>query len=118
METCSFPAVLDSLEAIGSFVLAAAGDAGLDRKATYRLRLAVDEVATNIITHGYEEAAGGQIVVSAVLAGGTLSLTLEDTAVPFDPRDLAVPEQIHEAAADRPVGGLGVFLALRNVDQF
>jgi|SRR5579883_244370 serine/threonine-protein kinase RsbW len=119
METLVLPAVLDSLDAIARFVIDAAGAAGLSRKATYHLRLAVDEVATNIITHGYEEAGdSGDIAISAALSGDALTITLEDSAVPFDPRSLAAPPQLNEPLEERPLGGLGVFLALKNVDGF
>ncbi|HXV96967.1 MAG TPA: ATP-binding protein, partial [Anaerolineae bacterium] len=56
MEALTVPGTLDSLSVIGKYVLTAAATAGLDKKVSYRLRLAVDEIATNIITHGYDEA--------------------------------------------------------------
>src|SRR5439155_1550196 len=46
------PATMDALAEIAAFVLAEADAAGLGRQARYRLRLAVDELATNIIIHG------------------------------------------------------------------
>ncbi len=119
MDTLVLPAVLESLEAIGTYVLEAARLAGLDRKRAYHLRLAVDEVATNIITHGYEEAGGtGDITLLANQSDESLSVSLEDTAVPFDPRGRGEPVQLHEALDERPIGGLGVFIALKNVDGF
>ena len=119
MESLVVPAVLDSLDPIGRAVLDAARAAGLDRKATYRLRLAVDEVATNIITHGYQEAnLTGDITLAVELDSATLTIVLEDEAIPFDPRGEGTPEQIHESLEERPIGGLGVFLALKNVDRF
>src|SRR5581483_98137 len=107
MEALVVPAVLDSLDRIGRAVLDAAREAGLDRKASYRLRLAVDEVATNIITHGYQEAnLTGDIALAVELDGRTLTIALEDEAIPFDPRAEGTPEQIHESLEERPVGGL------------
>lgn len=57
MEPLIVSGTLDSLGAIAQYVMAAAAAAGLDKKTSYNLRLAVDEIATNIVTHGYEEAA-------------------------------------------------------------
>ena len=48
----------------------------------------------------------------------TLTITLEDTAAPFDPRGLPRPEQTELPLEERPIGGLGVFLTMENVDQF
>ena len=44
MKRSTVSATLDSLEAVAEFVMAAAAAAGLDKRASYRLRLAVDEV--------------------------------------------------------------------------
>ena len=119
MKPLVFPGVLESLDPIGKYVLAAAEAAGLDQKATYRLRLAVDEVATNMVVHGYEEAnLTGDVTVRADVDGEALRVTLEDTAPPFDPRAHLQPEHLSKPIEERPIGGLGVFLAMRSVDQF
>ena len=52
MDELRVTATLEVLSSIGAFVMKAAENAGLDRRAAYRLRLAVDEMATNIIVHG------------------------------------------------------------------
>ena len=113
------PGTLDSLSPIADYVLAAARAAGLDVKATYRLRLAVDEIATNVISHGYADAGYvGDVVVRADFDGQVLIVTLEDTAPPFDPFRRPEPDQVDLPLEDRPIGGLGVFLAMRGVDEF
>ena len=68
MKPLRLPATLDSLEQLGEYVIAATAEAELDAKAAYGLRLAVDEIATNIITHGYEEA-GKTGEVAAEISG-------------------------------------------------
>lgn len=119
MDPLSVPSTLDSLDDIGSYVMAAAREAGLEKKAAYRLRLAVDEIATNIIVHGYaENGLRGDVMVQAELDAEALTVRLEDAAVPFDPRSLPIPEHMDDPLADRPMGGLGVYLALRDVDLF
>ena len=87
MEPLTVPGTLDALATIGKYVLAAAAVAGLDNKAAYRLRLAVDEIATNIIAYGYQPMGqDGVIDVRADIDEQTLTITLEDTAPAFDPR--------------------------------
>ena len=110
---------LDSLSAIGHFVTAAAELAGLDKKKAYRLRLAVDEIATNIIVHGYDEAGqSGDVLVIAEVDTDALTIILEDTSPPFDPRNLGRPDHIDKPVEERPIGGLGIYLTLENVDKF
>jgi serine/threonine-protein kinase RsbW len=56
MERLQVPGTVDSLAAISTYVVGAAAAAGLDKQAAYGLRLAVDEIATNAIVHGYQKA--------------------------------------------------------------
>jgi len=117
MDPLTLPATLESLEPLVQYVLSAAAAAGLDRKASYGLRLAVDEIATNIITHGYADAhIDGDVVVNATVGDEQLIITLEDWAPPFDPRGQQNPDHIDKPTDERPIGGLGVFLAFKSVD--
>lgn len=119
MDALTVPATLESLDPIVQYVLAAAAAAGLDRKASYRLRLAVDEIATNIVTHGYAEAhLSGDVVVSADIDDQTLTVILEDWAPRYDPREKEDPDHLGKPLHERPIGGLGVFLVFESVDEF
>jgi serine/threonine-protein kinase RsbW len=119
MKPLTVPGTLASLALVREYVRAAAAAAGLDRKRSYRLELAVDEIATNIVNHGYREAGlSGDVEVRARNTARVLTITLSDTGVPFDPRRLTRPEQIDLPLAERPIGGLGVFLAMENVDEY
>lgn len=121
MKQLCVPATLDALEEIGKYVLDATSQAGLSPKAAYGLRLAVDEIATNIITHGYDEAGGsGDVVVNGELTADTLTIVLEDTGVPFNPLDAELPgeEELSLPLEERAIGGLGIMLVLKGVDSF
>ncbi len=117
----SFPGTLDSLASIRDFVGEAAAAAGLDRKASYRLCLAVDEVATNVVLHGYAEAGRkGPLDVTVEVDEGTITVRLEDDAAPFDPGAHAAPtsDELAKPLEERPIGGLGLMLAAESVDEF
>ncbi len=121
MDPRTVPATLDALEKIRDYVRAAALAAGLEKKASYNLQMAVDEIATNVVTYGYADAGRtGDVTVHAELSPTDLSITLEDSGVPFDPRSADVPEEedLSRPLETRPVGGLGIFLALNTVDEF
>jgi serine/threonine-protein kinase RsbW len=121
MQSLTVPGTLDSLSPIADFVVAAAQQAGLDKKAAYRLRLAVDEIATNIIVHGYEEANHeGDVNLLLDIDDKSLTLTLEDTGVAYDPNQHLIPEAdaLKLPLEQRPTGGLGIYLALQGVDKF
>jgi serine/threonine-protein kinase RsbW len=119
MDPVTVPATLDSLQWIGRYVLEAAARAGLDRSRADRLRLAVDEVATNIITHGAElGTASPTIGLSARLADDALTIALEDSGPAYDPMQLPKPEGLDRPLEERQLGGLGVYLAVSAVDRF
>lgn len=119
MQPLNVPGTLDSLSAIGHYVNEAALAAGLDKKIAYRLRLAIDEIATNIIVHGYQEAGmTGEVLVLSRMDKAALTIVLEDTSAPFDPRNLMRPDHIDKPIEERPIGGLGIYLAMENVDKF
>jgi anti-sigma regulatory factor (Ser/Thr protein kinase) len=121
MEHLTVPGELESLELIAAFVMAQASQVGLDKKATYRLRLAVDEIATNIILYGFKESdLKGDIQVFATTDDTKLEIALEDNAVPFDPLNANQVEvaELQRPLEERQMGGLGVYLAMQGVDQF
>jgi serine/threonine-protein kinase RsbW len=114
-------ASLQVLSAIGAFVLEAANQAGLDRRTAYRLRLAVDEIATNVIVHGrpLEHSGDDEICLQADMDEHTLQITLEDCGPAFNPLEREVPDDhLEQPLEARPIGGLGLFLAIRGVDAF
>jgi serine/threonine-protein kinase RsbW len=69
---------------------------------------AVDEAATNIIVHGYQDEPG-MIDFTAELVGDDLVFTLEDRAPTFDPTTVSEPDLATPPQRRRP-GGMGVHL--------
>lgn len=112
---------LAALQSIGAFVLDAADKAGLERRAAYRLRLAVDELATNVVVHGKPGAHSGddEIRILSEIDDAHLTIVMEDRGPAFNPLEHeGVEDHLEKPIEDRPIGGLGVFLAIRGVDQF
>ncbi len=115
------PGELTSLKAIRDYVMDASAEAGLSELLTNRLRLAVDEIVTNSIVHGYQEAGlEGDIVIKANLDEECLTITVEDTGPYYDPTEHDIPtaEQLGEPLDSRDIGGLGIFLAVNYMDEF
>ena len=103
---------------VADFVGALSQKAELTPRQAYRLRLAVDEIATNVALHGYRDARSGVVDLEGGMDDNRVWVRIEDDAPAFDPRShdpgplLAIPPTRREA------GGLGLYLALRNVDAF
>jgi len=76
---------------------------------------AVDEATTNVIVHGYAGATG-PIDVDVARVGGSIVITIEDQAAPYDPTgapepDLSVPPE------ERRPGGMGIHLMRAALDR-
>ena len=120
MNAVTFPGSLDALSSIRQYVKTVAEAAGLDHSAAYNLILAVDEIATNVIEHGYREAGlKGDISVAAARDNDVLEFRLTDTGKPYDPTEHPETNDIEPSKElqDRLVGGLGIMLAKYGVDD-
>ena len=82
----------------------AANAANEDRIA---LQVSLEEIATNVIVHGYNNTPGHVLVVSMQADDVSLTATVVDDARPYDP--LAHPEVDTTLPGElRPIGGLGI----------
>ena len=123
MEALILPGKLNCLGEIRKYVKSAATEAGLEKKASYKLCLAVDEIATNIITHGYDEVGlSGNICIQAEINEESLSVYIEDTGRHYDPTDPYILEEetltTQKSLEERSIGRLGIFLIYESVDKF
>ncbi len=111
----------DALSAIRQYTSLACRRVALDKQAEYKLILAVDEIAANIFIYGYRDAVpDAEIRIAGQITDGFLAIRLEDRAPAFDPL-----EHLKHASFDletpleeRIPGGLGIKLAIDNVDAF
>lgn len=119
LEPLTIPGRSEMLTQLMDYVAWAAAGAGLSEQVSYRLSLAVDEIATNIVLHGYEGAGRyGNLTIWADTDAQRLRIFLEDTGEHFDPRQVPRPADLDRPLEERKDGGLGIYLALWGVDEF
>jgi serine/threonine-protein kinase RsbW len=106
---------LKNLATIRAFVEEQMLIIGVEEHQSSHLVLAADELATNIILHGYEKRPGS-IEVEVAQQGSDLTITLRDRAPEFDPTGVPEPD-INVPLEQRALGGMGVFLARRASDE-
>ena len=104
------------LAVIRDFVKNHAIAAGASAEEAVDLIQAVDEAATNIIIHGYQEREG-EIEIEIRSHPQTVKVILRDNAPTFDPTKVPQPD-INLPLEKRPIGGLGVHLIRHCVDEF
>jgi serine/threonine-protein kinase RsbW len=102
------------LAAIRAFVAQQAHALGVDAAEIYDLVLAVNEVATNIVIHGYR-GRPGEIEIELRRRGAAIEIQLRDHAPPFDPTHVPAPD-LNLPLHKRPLGGMGVHVTRQIMD--
>jgi serine/threonine-protein kinase RsbW len=91
-------------------------DHALQETTAAQLNLVLDEAITNIISYAYDDAAEHEIIVRISLARGALTAELVDDGRAFDPLQTEPPD-LGAPLVERSVGGLGVHLMRRLMDD-
>jgi anti-sigma regulatory factor (Ser/Thr protein kinase) len=87
----------------------------LATKVMHDLKLAMEEILTNIISHGYMDEGEHKIRVNLSVEPGAVSIYVEDDGLPFNP--LEAPEvDTTKPLEERTVGGLGIHLVRKLMD--
>ena len=81
-----------------------------------RVELAVEEALVNIIRYAYEGQTGDVELRGGIADDQRFVIEILDSGAPFDVCTLPKPD-IHCSIKDRKMGGLGVFLIRRMVDE-
>lgn len=111
----------DTLSQLRAYIAEVGQLAVLDQKTTSRLQIAVDEIATNIITYGYatleQHSIAPFLEVKATLSADSLTVTLVDASPPFDPQTYTTLFDPQQPLEEQKIGGIGIYLANHNVDS-
>ena len=99
-----------ALAAMAEAVEGYAARSGVPPERAMQLVIALDEILTNIVTHG-GLAPGDSIAVTVETSAGGLSAVVEDPGPAFDPLREAPPPVLSGSLAERPIGGLGLHIA-------
>jgi anti-sigma regulatory factor (Ser/Thr protein kinase) len=100
----------DAISALTERVAAFLADAGVDARATHHMSLVLEELLTNVATHGGVSEA--PVSVSLTISPDRVTAEVVDGGAMFDPR----AERNLDGTAgveERPVGGLGLLLVHR-----
>ena len=82
----------------------------------YELKLALEEVVSNIINYGFEDEAEHQIEVQMSIEEESLSFEVTDDGRPFNPLKNTGAD-IEKPFEEWEIGGLGIHLIRRLMDE-
>ena len=111
----TFAASMDTIPDIVGFVSETASAMGVHPKRVMHLELAVEEAAVNICSYAYE-IPPGEVTIRISRETEVVRIELVDVGVPFDPLAADAPD-IKSELENREVGGLGIFLIRRVLDE-
>ncbi|HZT51308.1 MAG TPA: ATP-binding protein [Stellaceae bacterium] len=103
--------------ALGRFLEAFARAHGVEGDDIARFLVALEELVSNLVKYGYDDPGPrGTVAVTLRLADRRLKLEIVDDGRPFDPFAQAPPD-LDAPLEERPVGGLGLHLVRRLMDE-
>jgi len=111
----SIGAELENLGAVRAFVRKACEALGASETVIGDLCLVVDEAVTNVILHGYD-GREGKVELQVRADAGDLVPRIVDDAPAFDAGAVETPH-LEQELAERPFGGMGVYLIRRMTDE-
>ncbi|HJU15925.1 MAG TPA: anti-sigma factor antagonist [Stellaceae bacterium] len=89
---------------------------GVPGDTIFRINLAVDELLTNIVSYGYDDARRHLIRATVGVVGGVVVVRIEDDGAAFDPFARA-PVDTTAGIDDRSPGGLGIHLVKQMIEE-
>lgn len=116
MKNVQFAAKFEYLDEIREFVGGIARAGGFSDKDVYNIQLATDEAASNIIEHAYEKIPTGILELSCGMRDDLITIILIDHGESFDPSEIPLPD-LKADLSDRKIGGLGIFLMRKLMDE-
>lgn len=107
--TVRLPADLREIERLNRLIRQFGDLHEVPSRVLYAVNLALDEVVTNVVRHGFEDAKDQEVVACIVAKPAEVTTEVSDSGREFDP--LAVPPPNLDAPlSERTLGGLGIHL--------
>ncbi len=116
MKTITMEAKVESIPVITEFVDGQLEEMGSSIKAQMQVDVALDELLSNVAYYAYKDGNGTMTLQFEARGEDTAVITLIDEGMPYDPLAKEDPD-LSLAAEDRPIGGLGIFLVKKTMDD-
>jgi serine/threonine-protein kinase RsbW len=85
-------------------------------EATFKLKLVLEEILMNVISHGGDRSHKPHITLHLSQQKELVSMEISDDGIAYDPLT-APPPNLESHLDDRPIGGLGVHLVRALMDS-
>ena len=117
MKELTLAATIENIEKVTDFVNAQLEEIDCPMKAQMQNDIAIDELFGNIAHYAYNPETGPATVrVEVTEEPISVIITFIDHGVPYDPLKQEDPD-ISLSAGERSIGGLGVFMVKKTMDE-
>jgi len=108
------PAEAEALPILGAFAMALSLEAGFGERARNHIQIALEEIAVNILMHG--SGPDSTFTVYGIIAPGQIRWEILDHGQPFAFEE-AASKYSGVPSLDQPVGGIGLYLLKKVMDE-
>lgn len=115
MSTFHFQPIKGQAKTIIRAILRSPEVSSCSLKVNMLLRLACEEIVTNVIKYGYSEEEEGYMDIE-IHKTDRIVIRFEDGGVPFNPLEQKKPD-VTQSWMNRPIGGLGILLIINKMDD-
>ena len=118
MKELTLEAKINNIERFMDFINAELEAMGCPVKAHRQIDTAVDEILANVASYAYGDGTGPvSVMIGSEAAPRTVIIRFTDSGMPFDPLEKEDPDITSLPAENRPIGGLGIFLVRKLMDE-
>ncbi len=89
----------------------------MDSETRTTVLLVIDELVSNLLKYGFQPGPDQRSYVRIQVDDDRLEIELKDNGRPFNPLVQPKPDLVGKGLPDRSVGGLGVYLVLKMMDE-
>ena len=117
MKKLVLDAVIKNIEQVTELVNQQLEEMDCPLKAQLQVDVAVDEMFTNIASYAYPDGVGqASVQVEPNVNPHGVRITFTDRGIPYNPLLKEDPD-VTLSAAERKIGGLGIFLVKKTMDE-
>ncbi|MBQ9008485.1 MAG: ATP-binding protein [Clostridia bacterium] len=118
MQEITVDTEMEQIANVTNFVNAFLKELGCPTHVRIQLDVAVDELFGNIIRYAYGDKIGPVTIrMEAEEDSLDVVLTFIDQGIPFNPLTKEMPNTFGLKARERPIGGLGLFMVKKTMDE-
>ncbi|MBQ7705320.1 MAG: ATP-binding protein [Selenomonadaceae bacterium] len=117
MEKFTIEATLENLPAVTEFITSSLEEKDCSIKIIMQMELVIEEIYVNVASYAYRPNIGTVTIYKSFEdTPPAITVTFVDSGTPYNPLEHEDPD-INAGIDARQIGGLGIFLVKKNVDE-